>query len=362
MADILSGGRGCFLGAAVGDAMGIAVDGKSLAEIYADYGPNGLLGYDLANGEADVSSYTQIPAFTGNGILLGVARGKADFVPYIAHALREWARNQNFHRDPEDSRCWVAKPKHLRLHNNRDARMLDALRPQVLGTPEAPTNQNVSAGSLTQAIPLALFARSHNMTNEDLCVLAVRTAALTHGNPETFLATGVLALCLSMILETPATSVEEHIRNALQTAKAKYGDRFSQDLDRLTARIGRAISMAKDDHFQTQVEMERLECTTAANCLAGSIYACMTSQEDFDTALITAVNHSGFSAGVGAVTGALMGAMLGAEALPEFYLESLVCLPELEVLSQDLMQCRVTSSLFDDAFDQKYVQGLPPTK
>ena len=48
--------RGCLLGLAVGDAMGYTVDNKSWQEIREDYGPNGLLGYDLVNGYADVTS------------------------------------------------------------------------------------------------------------------------------------------------------------------------------------------------------------------------------------------------------------------------------------------------------------------
>ena len=48
--------RGCLLGLAVGDAMGYTVDSRSWREIQEDYGPNGLLGYDLVNGYADVTS------------------------------------------------------------------------------------------------------------------------------------------------------------------------------------------------------------------------------------------------------------------------------------------------------------------
>ena len=68
--------RGCFLGMAVGDAMGYTVDDRSLEQIRQDYGPEGLLGYDLVNGYADVSSYTQLAAFAGNGLLLGLTRGQ----------------------------------------------------------------------------------------------------------------------------------------------------------------------------------------------------------------------------------------------------------------------------------------------
>lgn len=362
MADKLSGSRGCLLGLAVGDAMGIAVDKKSLEEIYADYGPNGLLGYDLTNGNAEVSSYTQIAAFTGNGILLGVARGKQDLIPYITVGLREWARNQNFRRDPEVSRCWVAKPECLRLHNNRDARLLDALRPQVLGSPDAPTNSNATPGVLGEAIPLALYAYGHGLSEQTLAALAVRSAALTHGYPEAFLSVGVLAVGLLKILAQPDRGVEDQICQAMQAVGEQYAAAFPTAVQRLSARIDRAISMALDDRFEIQVEMERLSCSTAPECLAGSVYACATSHKDFDTALITAVNHSGASAAVGAVTGALMGAKLGADALPDFYLESLVCLPELEVLAADLLQSKVTSGLFDDAWDHKYIQGLEPEK
>ena len=78
MANKLVSCQGCLLGLAVGDALGFTVDGQTLEEICADYGPNGLLGYDLANGCADVTSYTQLAAFVGNGLLLSVSRGKKE--------------------------------------------------------------------------------------------------------------------------------------------------------------------------------------------------------------------------------------------------------------------------------------------
>ena len=66
---------GSLLGLAVGDAMGHTVDGLSISEIRQNYGPNGLLGYDLVNGYADVTSYTQLAAFTINSLLLAITRG-----------------------------------------------------------------------------------------------------------------------------------------------------------------------------------------------------------------------------------------------------------------------------------------------
>ena len=83
--------RGCLLGLAIGDAMGYPVDTKTWQQIQEDYGPYGLMGYDLRNGYAEVSSHTQIAAFSCNGLLLGLTRGQvygkmAPFVRYAALA------------------------------------------------------------------------------------------------------------------------------------------------------------------------------------------------------------------------------------------------------------------------------------
>ena len=66
--------------------------------------------------------------------------------------------------------------------------------------------------------------------------------------------------------------------------------------------------------------MEQLKCENAAQVLAGAVYTCLVAENDFDRAMIVAVNHSGRSAAVGALVGAILGLRLGEEALPEFYI------------------------------------------
>ena len=68
--------QGCLLGLAVGDAMGYTIDEKSWREIQTAYGPNGLLGYDIANGVVELSSYTPLAAYTANGLLVALTRGR----------------------------------------------------------------------------------------------------------------------------------------------------------------------------------------------------------------------------------------------------------------------------------------------
>lgn len=356
MSKNLSAYRGCLLGLAVGDAMGCAVDSKTLEEIRADYGPNGLLGYDLVNGCADVTSYTQLAAFVANGLLLGVSRGKTDYLRFITLSLREWARNQNFHRDPEKSYCWVAKPRHLRLHLNRDARMLDALRAQTLGTPEAPINRNAAPGALTTAVAIGLFFEPRRMEPAQVGTLAAQTVALTHGDPEAFLSAAVLAYSIAGILQEPERPLAEQFTQAAAVMQGQFRDRFAPQAELIAAQIKRAVAMAETPGEQ---DLEALECISCPQVLAGAVYASLTCSDDFDAAMITAVNHSGLSAAVGAVTGAVLGAKLGMEALPEFYLESLSAAPVLEELADDLALGNPAMGLFNDDWDHKYIQGLP---
>ena len=124
--------RGCLLGLAVGDAMGYTVDSRSWREIQEDYGPNGLLGYDLVNGYADVTSYTQLAAFTCNGLLLGLTRGQmqgkmAPFVRYIGLSHREWAASQRLWGRPDKTFCWLIHQKEMCRRHCMDTWMLDTL-------------------------------------------------------------------------------------------------------------------------------------------------------------------------------------------------------------------------------------------
>jgi len=84
MAIMKSAYTGCLLGLAVGDALGATVDGKSYRDICRDYGPAGLLGYDLVNGFAQITSHTQVAAFACNGLLIGTARGQKDLLGCIS--------------------------------------------------------------------------------------------------------------------------------------------------------------------------------------------------------------------------------------------------------------------------------------
>ena len=76
MGNYLNAYRGCLLGLAVGDDMGMPVDDLTLEQIRDNYGPHGLLGYDLRADYAEITSYTQLAAYVCNALHMSVSRGR----------------------------------------------------------------------------------------------------------------------------------------------------------------------------------------------------------------------------------------------------------------------------------------------
>ena len=359
MADMVSSVRGCLLGMAVGDAMAYPVDKKSWDEICQDYGPNGLLGYDLANGVAAITSYTQLATFAGNGLLVGITRGKTqELEKYIALGLREWARAQQPRVNPERTFCWLAQVPQMRQRLCMDPGLLDGLTRPSLGTPETPVIRSNTPSALTAAVAVAALYDPQRMSYDQLGQLATRAVAFTHGDPETFLSGAVLAYGLQAIFEDPEKPVPEQFARAVRAVHRQFENRYPQ-VDGLTATLQQAFALAKDPEITPLAALSVLGCTTAAGCLAGAVYAAAIHPDNFDEGMIAAVNHSGRSGAVASLTGAILGARLGAEALPEFYLESLECLDVLRELATDMAQGRRPMRIFDGDWDQKYAQGLP---
>ena len=170
----------------------------------------------------------------------------------------------------------------------------------------------------------------------------------------------MLAYLIAGLLQAPDGTLKEHCAHAIEVMERQFADRYGQAAE-LADRLNNVLSGVNEDEDHRE-KMEQLHCYSAAECLAGAMYACCSCNEDFDTAMILSVNHSGRSAAVGALTGAILGAKLGYEALPEFYLESLEVAQVLEVLARDLAQGSPSSGLFDDDWDLKYIQGVPPGK
>lgn len=356
--------RGCLLGLAVGDAMGYTVDSKTWSQIQEDYGPHGLQGYDLVNGYADVTSHTQLMVFTCNGLLLGLTRGQifgkmAPFVKYAGLAQREWAIGQRRYDQPQRNHCWVFRIPELRRRHCTDTRMVETLNRNLLGSLEEPSTKYDTPASIAAAVAAGLFGDPRRMEQDEIDRLGAECVALTHGHPLAFLPGAVIAHLISRCLVDHNTPLEELVEESLTALENQFGREY-RHVKEITALVHQAMALAKDPGVSPRKAMEKLRCDTGADVLAGAIYAAVLWEQDFDGAIITAVNHSGRSAAVGCLTGAILGARMGEEALPDFYLDGLEITGVLREMADDLTQgCPMVRNqrLYDADWEQKYLNG-----
>ena len=357
--------RGCLLGLAVGDAMGYTVDSKTWEQIQEDYGPYGLQGYDLVNGYADVTSHTQLAFFTCNGLLLGLTRGQiygkmAPFVKYAGLAQREWAAGQRRYDQPQRNYCWAYRVNELRRRHCTDTRMVEILNRNMLGSLEEPTTRHDTPASIAAAVSAGLFGDPQRMEQEEIDRLGAECVALTHGHPLAFLPGAVIAHLISRCLADQTTPLAELVEESLNALDEQFSRDYTKSPKAIIAQVHLAMELAQDPGITPLEAMERLKCDTGADVLAGAIYACLLWEQDFDSAMVAAVNHSGRSAAVGCLTGAILGARMGEEALPDFYLEGLEITGVLREMADDLMQgCPMVRNqrLFDADWEQKYLNG-----
>lgn len=357
--------RGCLLGLAVGDAMGYTVDSKTWPQIQEDYGPYGLQGYDLLNGYADVTSHTQLAVFTCNGLLLGLTRGQvygkmAPFVKYAGLAQREWAAGQRRYDQPQRSHCWTFRVPELRRRHCTDTRMVETLNRNLLGSLEEPSTRHDTPASIATAVSAGLFGDPKRMEQNEIDRLGAECVALTHGHPLAFLPGAVIAHLISKCLNDQESPLSQLIEEALAALEQQFGRDYQRSVKEIIAQVHQAVTLAQDRSIPPLTAMEKLKCDTGADVLAGAVYAALLWENDFDSAMIAAVNHSGRSAAVGCLTGAILGARMGEEALPDFYLEGLEITGVLREMADDLMQgCPITrgNRLFDADWEQKYLGG-----
>ena len=356
--------RGCLLGMAIGDAMGYPVDTKDISQIRTDYGPNGLLGYDLVNGYADVTSHTQLAAFSANGFLLGLTRGQVygrmgPYVRYAHVAQREWAIGQRRYDQPSKNHCWTFLVPEFRRRHCTDTRMVEILNREKPGTLETPVNTYDNPVAIASSIAAALFAATIKLDQEEADRLGAESIALTYGNPMAFLPGAAIVHLITKSLQDRESKLQTLVEDTITALDEQFGSQFRQTAQ-VTALLRQALALSKDFQLQPVDAMEKLKCDSGAEVLAGAVYAALIYEKDFDSAMIVAVNHSGRSAAVGAVAGAILGARLGQEALPDFYLEGLEILPVICSLADDLYQgCPMgpRGGLYDVDWDRKYLHG-----
>lgn len=173
--------------------------------------------------------------------------------------------------------------------------------------------------------PVGLYERDPLTAFE----LGCDVAALTHGHPSGYLASGMLAALISMIMQ--GETLERAVGESL---------RILQEYDRheeVLAAVNRAVELSADASAPQLAHIEELgQGWVAEEALAISLYCSLCAGDDFEKGVLAAVNHGGDSDSTGAITGNIIGAMYGRDVIPGKWVEALELRKVIEKLAADL--------------------------
>lgn len=335
----LSSYIGCLVGLAAGDGLG--------------HGP------EKVNGYLPTTAYTQLAAYSCNGLLLGLTRGQlsgamAPPVRYIALALREWASCQIWRRETAPAQCWISRSSRLDYRRCPEPELLDVLTAGTLGTMEDHASALAGPGALMAAVSVGLFFDPERLPRREIQRLGAEAAALTHGDPAAFLSGAAMAHIISRIVWDGETDMEKLARETGAMLKKRFGREYRQAAE-VGAKLLMARTLARSKKFGREEALAQLGCDTAAQVLAGTVYCCLTRSGEPEQTVAEAARWC--PAGAAAV-GAILGAACGEERIPREQREALECESVLRELAEDMFRgCPMMkgSRVFDVEWDAKYV-------
>lgn len=345
--------RGCLLGGAAGDALGYAVEFMTTEDIFVRYGENGITEYELQDGKALFSDDTQMTLFTANGLLTGTTMNMTGghFISYpstISLAYHDWLLTQN----PGKSFASISWLNNIPQLNKRRApgnTCLDALSSGILGTVASPVNDSKGCGGVTRVAPVGLYLSSIGFSLYDADMIAAEAAAITHGHPLGYIPAAALAQIIGYAVNMPSSPLLHSVMSAKHAINRLFPD--EPDTAVVAELIDKAIELSMMDLDDLDAIRQLGEGRVAEECLAIAIYCALKHSDDFEAALIAAVNHDGDSDSTGAVTGNILGAFLGLSAIPEKFLRDLEMKDVILEIADDLYNdCPIS---YDDVMEDK---------
>ncbi|MET9731234.1 ADP-ribosylglycohydrolase family protein [Streptomyces sp. NPDC006458] len=328
--DFRSRVRGTLLGAAVGDALGAAVDGLDLDGIREEHGADGLVDLAPAYGRRGaVTHLTQLGLFTVDGLIRAQVRRDtgAWHPPTDVHrAYLRWAATQ---RDwgPDERRKddgWLAREEWLYARRAPARPLLLGLGDDIMGTLEAP--KNPGAPGPEPAARSAAFGLLVGWEPQLVAQLALECAAQTHGHPAACLTAGGYAVIVHGLARG------EHLDGSVQRAMGLLAARPGHEPvnDALQRALGAVRQGIPDPARVEELSAEG----TAEQVLSAAVY-CALVAEDVRHGLRLAANQGGPSAATACLTGGLLGALHGETALPPAWLAELEGRPTILELADD---------------------------
>lgn len=348
--------RGSLVGGAVGDALGYPVEFMSFSEIQRRFGENGitslaceknLSGYAGDSDKALISDDTQMTLFTACGLLN--TENHEQRRDSVKDAYVEWYYTQNMRNNHKPKKCWIADLPEMNQRRAPGGTCLSAL--DLINVEMEPHNESKGCGGVMRTAPVALYgAVNDRMTIVESVKLAGDAAKLTHQHPLGWLPSSLEAYIIYSLLQNDQPRVEDfrsYVVEGIKMLKTLYpsNDNMIQYLENL---INRALALANlQGSDVSNIEESLGGGWVGEEALAIAIYCVAKYFNDFEKAVVAAVNHSGDSDSTGAVTGNIIGAVVGYDAIPQYYKDSLELHDVILHVADDIWRGKTTNYMLN---------------
>ena len=329
--------RGAMIGCAAGDALGYPVEALSEAAIVERYGLRGITDYDLdENGTARITADTQLMLLSANGILFAHTRGAlrgimAPVYQYFDAFYMDWYRLQT-EKQPRRARCgWINAYPALSAKRAPSPTSMRVFSSNKFGSMDEPINDSKGSACLLRAVPIGL---SYFRDPAHVLDLAANTAALTHGNEVAWMASGALALIISLIIHQEL-SITEAVNKTLKALDKSFPD-SRKAVNELSRTIRSAVSLASSASSDLDAIHALGEGWVAEESLAIGLLSALRHENDIAGAMTFAANHGGDSNNTAAIAGMLVGARIGFNAIPDRFVDRIELVDVILELADDV--------------------------
>jgi ADP-ribosylglycohydrolase len=324
--------RGCLVGGAIGDALGWPVEFLRLSEIVRRFGAGGIRDLLLGpSGKAEITDDTQMTIFTAEGLLRAETwynhKGICHPPAVVFHAYQRWLLTQGYPRVEDHDRIydsWLLDIKELHARRAPGNTCISALLSGKQGSMESPINNSKGCGGVMRVAPAGLFCRK-----EDAFRIAAEIAALTHGHPSGYLSAGALAYLIASIIE--GRELKAAVAETL-TELAGY-----EGHEECAGSLARAAELSRGRLPDVEAIAQLGEGWVGEEALGIALYCALKYRDDFEKAIIAAVNHDGDSDSTGAIAGNILGAYLGLSKIPSGWVEKVELKEILVEIADDLL-------------------------
>jgi len=302
--------EGCFLGLAIGDALGYPTEFLSFPEIQQRFGPEGIL--DLRGNPALHSDDTQLSMAMAKALLEAGGHEIEDFLAVFTRELVGWFRSPENDRSPGNTTIRACQNLETGAPWDRS------------GIP-----QSKGCGANIRVAPVGLYFFDQPSR---LRLFSRASALVTHAHPTALVAAEVTAFCVSWAVQgVLPTEYLDRIAVLEKSSLDSWEPRFGEIWER--AQFNSPIEYLREGWNQLLAGLRKVPRAVSENppdicsvigggwvaeeALACALTCVLISPGDYSAAVRKGANNSGDSDSIASITGAISGALLGSDAIPK---------------------------------------------